>query len=284
MMFIYRSLSIRNTDDLRGPSILCWVIIFISTDFSLFPFGRRVPSSFRDEGWLESIRLLFWIRLLVCIWILKVLPTPTLLWTLTDPPICSISCRHMLSPRPVPRILTFECSSSLPKLMNSLSKFSGDIPMPLSSISILNFMYSWVISLLVIEFFLYCPNLWSLSNLLMFFYREQSSDMLCDLISSVCVSINVSLTVICPLESVNFREFDKKFSKIYRYLLQSPYISLVSQASCSLSICLIMLEVDLLSFLLVTSLTSLSLLLFLDCPSFSEFEHFLKSRTSFTFF
>lgn len=81
---------------------------------------------------------------LVFILIVKVVPFPKMLSTLTSPPIFSIILLQILNPKPVPCALIFECSSSLPNSMNSFDRFSLLIPTPESIISIFsltNFSY-----------------------------------------------------------------------------------------------------------------------------------------------
>ena len=63
---------------------------------------------------------------------MKLVPSPSLLLTVTEPPICSIIFLQMESPKPVPALFRLEFSSNLLKLMNSFEIPSGDIPIPLS--------------------------------------------------------------------------------------------------------------------------------------------------------
>ena len=71
----------------------------------------------------------------------KVVPYPSILSTVTVPPIFSIILLQMLRPKPVPWAFTFECSSSFPKSINSLERFSFLIPTPVSEMSIFNLIY-----------------------------------------------------------------------------------------------------------------------------------------------
>lgn len=71
---------------------------------------------------------------------MKVVPLSTSLSTLTEPPISSMRDLQTLRPKPVPYLLPEACSSSLPKFINSLGMFSGDIPYPESSILSSNLM------------------------------------------------------------------------------------------------------------------------------------------------
>lgn len=52
-----------------------------------------------------------------------------------------MSVLHILNPRPVPVLFFSACSSSFPKFINSLGKFSFKIPCPVSLILISNFTY-----------------------------------------------------------------------------------------------------------------------------------------------
>lgn len=62
----------------------------------------------------------------------KVDPSPTVLLTLTAPPIYSTIILQMLRPKPRPVGFAFLCSSKLLKLMKRPASFSADIPQPKS--------------------------------------------------------------------------------------------------------------------------------------------------------
>ena len=67
--------------------------------------------------------------------ITKVVPVPIpSLSTWTLPPIFSIICLQILSPRPVPYLLHPKVSCNFPKFKNNFPKFSLAIPMPESLI------------------------------------------------------------------------------------------------------------------------------------------------------
>ena len=69
---------------------------------------------------------------LVCTQMLNSEPTPYLLLTATEPPICSIIFLQMLRPSPVPCLFLWEFSSSLLKSMNSFLTPSSLMPTPVS--------------------------------------------------------------------------------------------------------------------------------------------------------
>ena len=62
---------------------------------------------------------------------IKDVPYPSLpLSTLTDPPIFSTICLHILNPSPEPLLFKSWESPSLLKLWNNLSIFYNDVPCP----------------------------------------------------------------------------------------------------------------------------------------------------------
>ena len=64
-----------------------------------------------------------------------------MLSTLTLPPIYSMIRFEIESPKPVPYLFLCVLASSLPKSMNSLSKFAGVIPTPVSMTLIFKFTH-----------------------------------------------------------------------------------------------------------------------------------------------
>ena len=66
-------------------------------------------------------------------------PTSISLSTLTLPFILSIKLLHILSPRPVPCLFIYSCSSSFENFWKSLSIFSLEIPVPESTIFIFKY-------------------------------------------------------------------------------------------------------------------------------------------------
>lgn len=175
---------------------------------------------------------------LVFILIVKIVPFPKMLSTLTSPPIFSIILLQILNPKPVPCALIFECSSSLPNSMNSFDRFSLLIPTPESIISIFsltNFSYpSYWLWLSInafsdgtsnwtscYDFFIYFLN--SFWNFL--FVTASLISFLCFISSSMiyfmrhffaslamsCISKMVTATWTVPPLRVNFTAFDRKF-------------------------------------------------------------------------
>ena len=172
--------------------------------------------------------------------IVNIVPFPT--WDLTDtfPPYCSMMDLHMERPRPVPSLLRWAFSSNFPKSMKSFFMPSSVIPAPVSMILItspINLSWSGDYNSLANDKLLYldycCPDF---SNPLSKFLLDSSLLFLTKCTSDLSPSstllfrwckfkksIASNLTIIFPLFGVNFRAFDKKFSRIWRYLLGSPH-------------------------------------------------------------
>ena len=70
------------------------------------------------------------------------MPLPNSLWTVMSPPICLTIFLLIVSPSPVPYRFIFDCSSSLVNSKNSLPRFSFLIPIPLSTISIIKWIWA----------------------------------------------------------------------------------------------------------------------------------------------
>jgi len=81
--------------------------------------------------------------------ILNIVPFPTVDFTSTVPPCCSISFLQIDSPRPVPFLFKCAFSSSLPKSINNFDNPSGEIPTPVSIILMLKFINFKVFGLLM---------------------------------------------------------------------------------------------------------------------------------------
>ena len=120
---------------------LCKSYLLLTNDALLSFYAHFLSYS----GWglplvtpsLTLFVLYFFLTLLfVCRSIINVEPLPILLSTETLPPIQWMSSLQILRPSPVPVALMSSCSASFPKFMNSLSKFSSEIPTPLSQILI----------------------------------------------------------------------------------------------------------------------------------------------------
>jgi hypothetical protein len=138
--------------------------------------------------------------------------TPSLS-TLTNPPIFSIICLHMLSPRPVPYLFIPWVSESLLKLWKSFPIFSKLIPAPESFTLISNDIKysSWVGS------YSY-SSCCSLSIYCWFYYLIEFlllSSIFCFDKSLISIQIN-------PFFGVNLKALDKKFSRICVNLPSSP--------------------------------------------------------------
>jgi hypothetical protein len=114
-----------NKNLLDDIDILCW----LSLIRFLLIFGMEIL------GWSNW----FADETLVMVWsfIIKVAPCPIpLLSTYTVPPIYSIKCLQILSPRPVPYLFYLLWSANLLKLINSLLRSSLAMPGPESVIEI----------------------------------------------------------------------------------------------------------------------------------------------------
>jgi len=64
--------------------------------------------------------------------ITKAVPYPRAVNRVTEPPISSISCLHMLRPRPTPSLFWLLCSFSLARFIKIVSFFSSEMPGPWS--------------------------------------------------------------------------------------------------------------------------------------------------------
>ena len=175
-----------------------------------------------------------------CIFNLRMnsVPWPSLLWTSTDPPIYSTMFLQIERPRPVPYLFLAEFSSNLLKSTNSFFNPSSDMPMPLSTMLICRSRNLFCASLISSGFFLYFDMVEFSSLFFISFLISLSSSIYRVLNGSIsCISDELLAsdsfnwwstilmsTVTEPLLSVNFREFDRKFKKICRNRLWSPWI------------------------------------------------------------
>ena len=82
--------------------------------------------------WHSLVSLVFCALHLIFKFIMKVVPMPTSLSTLTLPPNYSMIFLHIESPSPVPHLFLSELSSSLPKSTNNFLIPCSDMPTPLS--------------------------------------------------------------------------------------------------------------------------------------------------------
>ena len=102
-----------------------------SRSSALHPFQMKTKGSSGLMFWSLTSSHFFTMHL-VLTFIMNSEPSPTLLLTLTEPPICSIIFLHIDSPRPVPYLFLYEFSSSLLKSINSFLTPFSDIPTPVS--------------------------------------------------------------------------------------------------------------------------------------------------------
>ena len=108
-----------------SSSILIWNAFWIPADdlLSADIFSRPLNFSSHylidlSEGYLQF----------VCSSMMKQVPLPSSLYTLTVPPINSMRDLQMLKPRPVPVLFSPACSSNLLKFIKSFFWFSAEIP------------------------------------------------------------------------------------------------------------------------------------------------------------
>ena len=157
--------------------------------------------------------------------IVNLAPFPSSLLHVTLPPIYSIICLQIESPRPVPPLFCSEFSSSFPKSLKSYFNPSFEMPFPLSIMLIsyrTNFSFSCSLILKIsIDLAFLVGTVWlMISSSWIFKSKELNYTNLSLLI--YCSWFILIMIVIFPLAGVNFNELDMKFNRIYLIRLLSP--------------------------------------------------------------
>ena len=182
-------------DEGVGSLIFTLPNLFRSDSLLSFEINTKLSSSFSSSIWFfqelkRSLKVLFLFQIdlhFVFTLMMNLVPTPILLSTFVQPPICSMIFLQIDNPRPVPCLFLMELSSSLPKSMNRFFLPSSEMPIPVSMTPI-----------------------WSQTHIILSLSLTTYRSM-----TSILIDTD-------PFLFVNFKALDKKFIKICKYLPSSP--------------------------------------------------------------